>query len=120
MYKEKVLILLIGETLSISIVKAVLKNQAAIELISMPRLSSTEIAESSLDYVLIEQEDYEKNEYRAKINFNENVKIILINFQQQEITIMDRSTSSIHSSQDLIDLLLISEIYQKSTKEKQE
>jgi hypothetical protein len=120
MCKEKVRILMIGETLSISIVKAALEKEAAIELISMPHLANTEITKSNLDYVLIEKENYEKNEYRDKINFNEKVKIMLINFQQQEITIMNRSTSSIHSSQDLIDLLLSNHNYIKPNKEKQE
>jgi len=117
--KEKVRILLIGETMSISIVKAVLEKHAAIELITMPKPSWTNIAESNPDCVLIDKENYEKNEYRENYTFNENVKIMLIDFEEQEITILNRSTRSIHSQQDLIDLLLIYQIYQKKNKEKQ-
>ena len=109
MRDNQVRVLIIGNSLALSGVRALLEKKTGLDLFYATSLDSKDIRRIAPDIVLIDQEIKEGKEQKEIFNTNKETKVMAIDFGNQEMEIMHRSTRSIHSSQDLIDLLLMHE-----------
>ena len=106
MRDNQVRVLIIGNSLALSSVRALLEKKTGLDLFCATTLESKDIRRIAPDIVLIDQEIKGESEWNEILKDSKAAKLMVIDFENQEIDILNRSTSSIHSSQDLLDLLL--------------